>query len=81
MLFELCVLPAGTACSDDTSCSSDSFCVGGACADPCRVLPDVCRGESLKNGVCVVRNHRAMCSCPEDLSLDSTENACVEKPK
>jgi len=33
----------------------------------------------MKNGMCIVRNHRAMCACPEGLQLDSEKNECVTK--
>lgn len=52
------------------------MCVGGACADPCKVLPDVCREMDLKNGMCVVRNHRPICSCPPGQSVNS-EKQCA----
>ncbi|OXA60400.1 putative epidermal cell surface receptor [Folsomia candida] len=66
---------AKTQCSDDTSCLNDQMCVGGACADACKVLPDVCKETNMTNGICVARNHRALCTCSPGTTLNS-EKVC-----
>jgi hypothetical protein len=70
------LVTAKTQCSDDTSCPSDLMCVGGACADPCKVLPDVCREAKIPSGICIARNHRALCSCPSGKSLNAAKE-CI----
>lgn len=51
------------------------MCVGGACADACKVLPDVCKETNMTNGICVARNHRALCTCSPGTTLNS-EKVC-----
>jgi len=79
-MYILLYFAAMKSCGDDTGCTPNEMCIGGACADPCKVTPDVCADAKIENGVCAVRNHRPLCSCPTGQSLDSEKKKCVDSP-
>ena len=66
-------------CRDDLKCypnRNNKF--EYKCLDPCEI-ENPCK--RIKNQLCFVENHEAVCVCPENTRLDRRARACIDPPK
>lgn len=61
-------------CVSNSECSQDKACINNKCSNPCV-------GVCGQNAICEVRNHFAICSCPQNMIGDALTKCVTPKSK
>lgn len=61
-------------CVSNSECSQDKACINNKCSNPCV-------GVCGRNAICEVRNHFAICSCPQNMIGDALTKCVTPESK